>query len=79
MNPYVKQVIDILTSVAEKLEADAKRVDAMLPKLPESERAEWKQTATVYRKRAAEYNANIEDMKAKQRTECRPDSASVER
>ena len=35
MNPYVKQAIDVLTHVAEKLEADAKRVDAMVPKLPD--------------------------------------------
>jgi hypothetical protein len=80
MNPYVQQAIDVLTQAAEKLEADAKRVDLMVPKLPESEREEWKQTAKDYRKRAAEYNANIEKMKAKHRIDfIHPDDAAVQR
>jgi hypothetical protein len=80
MNPYVKQAIDVLSAVAEKLEADAKRVDVMVPKLPESEREGWKQTAKQYRERAAEYTDNIEKMKAKHRIDfIHPDDAAVQR
>jgi hypothetical protein len=68
MLPVVKRVIEVLTSVAEKLESDAIRVDAMLPKLSDAEREGWKQTAADYRKRAAEYRAN--DF-------IKPDTASV--
>lgn len=79
MLPVVKRAIEVLESVAEKYESDAKRVEAMLPSLPDSDREGWKETASDYRKRAAEYRANVEDIKEKQRGNdfIRPDRASI--
>jgi len=35
----------------------------MLPKLPDSEREEWKETAKEYRERASDYKSIIEAIK----------------
>ena len=63
-----KRIIEILTFATDRFENDAKRIDAMLPKLPDPERQAWKETAKDYRKRSAEYRAEIEAIKAEQRT-----------
>jgi len=57
-------VMKLLTDEAETLEGDARRVEAMLPKLPDSEREEWKETAKEYRERASDYKSIIEAIKA---------------
>ena len=58
------RVMKLLTDEAETLEGDARRVEAMLPKLPEVEREEWKETAREYRERASDYKSIIEAIKA---------------
>jgi hypothetical protein len=58
------RVMKLLTDEAETLEGDARRVEAMLPKLPESEREAWKETAKEYRERARDYKSIIEAIKA---------------
>jgi hypothetical protein len=57
-------VMKLLTDEAQTLEGDARRVEAMLPKLPDSEREAWKQTAKEYRERARDYKSIIEVLKA---------------
>ncbi|OLB29071.1 MAG: hypothetical protein AUH13_17130 [Acidobacteria bacterium 13_2_20CM_58_27] len=57
------RVMKLLTDEAETLEGDARRVEAMLPKLPDSEREEWKETAKEYRERASDYKSIIEAIK----------------
>jgi hypothetical protein len=57
-------VMKLLTDEAETLEGDARRVEAMLPKLPDSECGEWKETAKEYRERASDYKSIIEAIKA---------------
>lgn len=57
-------VMKLLTDEAETLEGDARRVEAMLPKLPDSEGGEWKETAKEYRERASDYKSIIEAIKA---------------
>jgi hypothetical protein len=78
MLPIIKRIIEVLTVDMEKFENDAKRIDVMLPKLPADERDAWKETAKGYRKRSAEYRANIEAIKAEQaKNFIKPDPASV--
>jgi hypothetical protein len=73
----IKRVITILTFAMDRFENDAKRIDAMLPKLPDPEHQAWKETAKDYRKRSAEYRADIEAIKAEQPTDfIKPDPAS---
>ena len=57
------RVMKLLTDEAETLEGDARRVEAMLPTLPDSEREDWKETAKEYRERASDYKSIIEAMK----------------
>jgi hypothetical protein len=74
----IKRIIEILTFATDRFENDAKRIDAMLPKLPDPERQAWRETAKDYRKRSAEYRAEIEAIKAEQPTDfIKPDPASV--
>ena len=54
----------LLIDEAETLEGDARRVEASLPKLPDSEREEWKEIAREYRERASDYKSIIEAIKA---------------
>jgi len=56
-------VMKLLTDEAQTLEGDARRVEAMFPKLPDSEREAWKETAKGYRQRARDYESIIEAMK----------------
>ncbi len=73
-------VMKLLTDEAETLEGDARRVEAMLPKLSDSEREAWKETAKEYRERARDYKSIIEAMKANRvKKVMRPDAASVKR
>lgn len=58
------RVMKLLTDEAETLEGEARRVEAMLPKLPDWERGEWKETAKEYRERASDYKSIIEAIKA---------------
>lgn len=58
------RVMKLLTDEAETLEGDARRVEAMLPKLLGSEREEWKEAAKQYRERASDYKSIIEAIKA---------------
>ena len=58
------RVVRLLTDEAKTLEGDARRVEAMLPKLPDSEREEWKETAKEYRERASDYKSIIAAIKA---------------
>ena len=58
------RVMKLLTDEAETLEGDARRVEAMLAKLPDSERETWKETAKEYRDRARDYKSIIEAIKA---------------
>ena len=77
-HPGIKRVIEILTFDMDRFENDAKRIDAMLPTLPDPERQAWKETAKDYRKRSAEYRADIEAIKSEQPTDfIKPGPASV--
>ena len=77
-HPGIKRVIEILTFDMDRFENDAKRIDAMLPTLPDPERQAWKETAKDYRKRSAKYRADIEAIKAEQPTDFnKRDPASV--
>ena len=58
------RVMKLLTDEAETLEGDARRVEAMLPKMHDVEREEWKETAREYRERASDYKSIIEAIKA---------------
>ena len=53
------RVMKLLTDEAETLEGDARQVEAMLPKLPESESQAWKETAKEYRERARDYKSRV--------------------
>jgi hypothetical protein len=79
MLPVVRRIIEVFAQVADKLETDASRVDAMVPKLPDSEREAWKETAKEYRERAANYRAEIEKLKAQHGAGdfIKPDPATV--
>jgi succinate dehydrogenase/fumarate reductase-like Fe-S protein len=79
MLPSVKRVIKVLAIDMERFENDAKRIDAMIPKLPADEREAWKETAKGYRERSAQYRANIEAIKAELKAGdfIKPDPASV--
>jgi hypothetical protein len=65
----IKRIIQILTFAMDRFENDAKRIDAMLPKLPDPERQAWNETAKDYRKRSAEYRAEIDAINTEQSTD----------
>ena len=77
-DPRINRIIEILTVDMHRFENDAKRIDAMLPKLPDPERQAWNDTAKDYRKRSAEYRAEINAINTEQPTDfIYPDPVSV--
>jgi hypothetical protein len=74
------RVMKLLTDEAETLEGDARRVEAMLEKLPDLVREALKETAKEYRERARDYKSVIEAIKANpSKKGMRRDAASVKR